>query len=105
MSRFYGTLSAERGTPRTRGATKEPTAIAASHNGSVYTRLYLNSDGQEWVNIFFFEPWRGAGCSQVIYDGPLCGDAESSGLSAIRCRTCVNGSNWEKADKELAKFK
>ena len=102
MSRFHGTLAGDSGRDKTGAYHYALETTAATHNGAVVVRLHTTSDGEEWVNIAF-EPWNDIGRSQVIYDGPLCGDADSDGLSAIRCRTCVNGSNWAAANKELAK--
>jgi len=102
MSRFHGTLAGDSGREKILSSLRSLETVAASDNGAVVVHLYANLIGEEWVNIAF-EPWNDIGRSQVIYDGPLCGDADSDGLSAIRCRTCVNGSNWAAANKELAK--
>lgn len=74
MAHFYGTLNGSGKTAGTRCGTKNSgmETIAASWQGAVQTRLYVDDDGVDCALVSLV-PWRGEGVKKVLYNGPVGG--------------------------------
>ena len=74
MSHFYGMCQGNRGAV-TRGGSKASgfETTAASWEGCVNTYLWYNEEKDEdWCTVKLL-PWRGAGTTKLLYEGPVSG--------------------------------
>jgi hypothetical protein len=83
MAHFYGKIQgAASGEPASRLGTKKSglTAVAASWAGAVHVVVgHDDKTGTDTVHVSLI-PWHGAGVSRVLYEGPISGASERSGL-------------------------
>lgn len=84
MAEFYGSIQGARGkATRLGGKASGLTAVAASWEGAVETRLYVNDRGETIASVEFV-PWHGQGVRATLYHGPVNDPAKDIG-ACIYC--------------------